>query len=100
MDSVFHPMILKPISEDHTKEILIEMCSRVGVLYSKEFFVKENWYEQYTWTEKEQEEFRKWLGDFLTKHKYTTKGKYRGQPHGYYEAGKFIFIFGWKCTYD
>lgn len=93
-------MILKNLTSEHLKEILIQMCKRVGVSYDEIDFSNPIWFEQYTWIEKEQEDFQKWLGEFLTKRKYTKKGKYRNQPHGFYEAGKFIMNYGWKCKYE
>ena len=71
-------MILKPINESQLKEILTEMCRRVGADYDKIDFKKEGWFRDYTWTEEEQEDFHQWLGNKLVEWKCTRKGKYRG----------------------
>lgn len=91
-------MMLKPITADQLKLILTEMCSRVGVKYEDIDFAEEGWFRKHQWTEEEQENFHKWLGDRLTEWKCTRKGKYRGQPHGYYEASKFILEYGWMTS--
>lgn len=88
-------MMLKPISEAQLKEIMLEMCRRVGADYDKIDFKKEGWFRDYTWTEEEQEDFHQWLGNKLVEWKCAMKRKYRGQPHGYYEASKFILDYGW-----
>lgn len=89
--------IVRPkISPEHTQEILAEMCKRVGVDAEMFDFDQKDWYWQHEWTLEEQDDFRKWLGKFLKKHKYVGPGKKRGQDWGYYEAGKIIFNYGWK----
>ena len=72
-------MILKELTPEQTKEILTEMCKRVGLKYEDVDFSKEGWYMAHTWTEQEQDDFRKWLGEYLKKHKNVGKRKYRGQ---------------------
>lgn len=84
------------ILPEHTKEILTEMCRRVGVSYDSVDFNKQQWYQDHTWTAEEQDDFRKWLGGFLRKHKYVGKGKKRGVDWGYYEAGKLVGNYGWR----
>lgn len=93
--------IRKPISKEDLATILVEMFKRVGLTeedYQTWDFSREGWYEDKVWTEAEQEDFQAWLGQFLSDHKYVGKRKYRTQNHGYYEAGKFIFQYGWKAS--
>jgi len=84
------------ITSKYTEEILKEMFRRVGANYDTFDFKQRDWYYKYTWTEKEQEDFRVWLGKYLYKKKLLKKGKYRNQDKGYYQAGKLIFNYGWK----
>lgn len=93
-------MIRGTISREHSDAIFTEMFRRVGLDYQKlwdEGFLKQNdWYLQHRWSEQDSDDFRHWLGDFLKEHGYCMKRrKYRGQDHGYYEAGKFIMDYGW-----
>ena len=85
----------KRISQEDGALILKELCNRVGEDSETFDFKQDEWYLTKTWTEEEQEDFRVWLGKFLEDKRYC-KGKYRGQNHGYYEAGKLIMNYGWK----
>ena len=87
--------MLKLINDEQLKIILTKMCSRVGVKYKDINFAEEGWFQKHSWAKEEQDSFQKWLGDKLTEWKCVKKGKYRGQPHGYYEAGKFLMNYGW-----
>lgn len=89
-------MISRDIKPEHTKLILTEMCSRVGVKYEDFDFNQPDWFMKYSWTAEEEESYRVWLGKKLVEWKYVGKGKYRGQNHGYYEAGKLVFNYGWR----
>lgn len=89
---------MKMISAEHGEVILTEMCKRVGVDYKTFDFKQNSWYSKHSWTKEEEESFRVWLGKFLVKYKYVTSGNYRGQNHGYYEAGKLIMNYGWKTA--
>ncbi len=84
------------ISTEHSNEILAEMCKRVGVDEKTFDFNQKNWFWQHEWTQEQEDDFRKWLGKFLKKHKYVGVGKKRGMDWGYYEAGKILFNYGWK----
>lgn len=84
------------ISPEHTQEILAELCKRVGVDAKTFDFSKKEWYSEHEWTIEEEDNFRKWLGNFLRKHKYVGKGTKRGIDWGYYEAGKLVGNYGWE----
>ena len=45
--------------------ILKEMCRRVGATYEDIDFEKEGWFREYEWTENEEEDFKKWLVNYL-----------------------------------
>ncbi len=89
----------RDISPEHSKEILTELCKRVGVDIKTVDFSKQDWFLQHEWTEEDDDNFRKWLGEFLKKHKYVGKGKKRGMDWGYYEAGKLVGNYGWKTKF-
>ena len=49
----------------HLGIVFKEMCKRVGADYRKVDVTKEGWFSEYKWTEKEQEDFKKWMVDYL-----------------------------------
>jgi aminoglycoside N3'-acetyltransferase len=86
---------MQPIQPEHTKEILAEMCKRVGVDAETFDFHHEDWYHLHEWTLKEEEDFTQWLANYLRKHKYT-RGKKRGLDASLYEAQKIVAFYGWR----
>lgn len=72
---------------------LKEMFKRVGEKYPNEELTKQkDWYSKRTWTEKEQESFKKWLEKKMAKQwSYLRKKKIE------YEAAMFILCWGWRC---
>lgn len=84
------------ISPEHTEQILEEMCKRVNVDVKTFSFDKKDWFLEHEWTQEEQDNFRKWLGEFLKKHDYAGTIKKRGMDWGYYEAGKLLMDYGWR----
>ena len=80
----------------YLEEILKEMCNRVGT--KKIDFSQQDWYLQYTWTEKEEEAFRKWLIGYLKKNPKAKKEliSYHRINSPKKFADKFIFNYGWK----
>lgn len=51
------------------KEILTEMCKRVGANYSKIDFKEIDWYTKYQWKQEEEESFKDWLKKYFTEDK-------------------------------
>lgn len=49
----------------HLSIVLQKMCEYVGADYNKIDFSKENWYSEYSWSEKKQDEFINWMVDYL-----------------------------------
>lgn len=53
----------------HLTIALKEMCRRVGVTFDDVDFTADNWFQQYKWTEEEQEEFQEWFVNYLYNNK-------------------------------
>lgn len=49
----------------HLVIVLLKMCEAVGADFRKIDFKKENWFMEYTWTHEQENEFIKWLSDYL-----------------------------------
>ena len=60
----------------YMQEILCEMYKRVGADFN-EIELKDNWFENYTWTEKQENDFIKWLADYLRTHQGARMGPER-----------------------
>ena len=54
---------------EHFREMIIEMCKRVKCDYNTFNFDQKEWFCEYQWTDKEQDEYRKWAIDYLKKNK-------------------------------
>lgn len=84
----------------HLDIILKEMCNRVDAKYDLIDFRDQDWYQQYTWTTKEELEFVDWMVEYLYTHKearqeimkFPTKRK----SHIKEAVWWFIFNYGWK----
>ena len=77
--------------EDTTEMCLKEMFKRVGESYpNKELTDQPNWWTKRTWTEKEEDDFRVWMGKLLKKR------------HGWKkvmidrEIAMFLLLWGWS----
>lgn len=84
------------IEEPHTTVILKEMFKRVGAAYEGFDLTKPNWFHDYEWTQKEEDEFVEWLADYLVKNKLAHKGWYRGEKYHTHQARKIVSSYGWK----
>lgn len=49
----------------HLEIILKKMCKMVGANFDKIDFKEQNWFQKYSWTEKQQEEFKQWFITYL-----------------------------------
>ena len=88
---------MKPITPEHTDEILSEMFRRVGEEYSPELTAKPGWYLVYQWPSIEAyRDWLVWLARFLLRHRYVYRFKSKGKPQAVYEAEKLDFCYGWK----
>lgn len=76
-------------------EIFQEMCKRVGapveVVDSSLY-----WFNEYEWTEEEQEDFKKWLIGYLKKHRKGFGLEGATDSRVEHTANLYILNFGWK----
>jgi hypothetical protein len=84
----------------HLNYILKEMFNRVNLKFDQSFLMKKNWYLEKTWTLNEQNNFQKWLTDYL----YTNRDarlelmtiSYKNKKRCSAAASLFILNYGWK----
>lgn len=87
---------------EHTTIILKEMCSRVGADYNRLPLEdrESHWYDLFTWTKEQEEEYKLWLIDYLYNNAkarkevmaYSSKTK----AHCRKCAETFLSWYGWK----
>lgn len=53
----------------YLKIILSEMCRRVGADFNKINFKRKDWFNKYSWTEAEENDFANWMISYLKKNK-------------------------------
>ena len=54
-------------TDDVTIECLKEMFRRVGLRYPNKITAKPCWYDMYSWTKEDEDDFRKWMKKHLVK---------------------------------
>lgn len=90
---------MKKLSK-HLEIILSEMCQRVGVTLDDINTLEKNWYQEYRWTEEEQEDFENWLADYFYKNPEAQREMltlpYRNKKYLKAAAKEFTFDFGWS----
>lgn len=72
------------------EDILPEMFSRVGQVYTPDFVKQPEWYLTYTWSPEVEEAFRKWLVALFRKKGCMTVRMATES------AGWFLLSYGWK----
>lgn len=86
---------MKEIKSEHTQIILDKLLEAVNA--PKDFdFSQKNWYWEYQWSKEQEEDFVKWLAEFLRDKKYVILKTYRGQDASIYQARKLVVNYGWK----
>lgn len=83
------------------KYLLSKMCSYVGASIDDIDLENDRWYEQYEWTEEQQENFYEWLVDEIKNNNEIRKNffKLNYKPRKllrYKLAISFIMMWGWK----
>jgi len=72
------------------KEIMVEMCERVGAdPYKIRFTTDKQWYTRYKWTKKESEDFGKWLINYFYHNTKRQNDIFSG--FNYYNKPKYVF---------
>ena len=88
---------------EYLNEVLEEMCDRVGAKF-KDFDFSGQWFQTHSWTEKEQEDFIKWLTNYLYNNKEAREEilarNIRLKSHIKKAANEFVFTYGWKLKGD
>ena len=81
--------------EKFINKCFVEMFKRVGEKFpAKWAYEDKEWYTKRTWTEKEQESFKKWLmKEFKKAYPYLRR-------RAEFEAGMFILAYGWKTEWE
>ena len=73
------------------QECLTEMFRRVGETYPNETLTKNpDWYRMRAWLQEEENDFRKWMVDFLRKKMRLRKKEAEK------EVAWFLLYYGWK----
>lgn len=86
----------------HLTIILTEMCKRVNVKFEDVDFKEKEWFMKHSWTEEEQDDFKKWLVDYWYSNKEARKemlssgGIRRTKKKLKDIAAWFLLDYGWK----
>lgn len=85
---IYHPEL-----KGFARKAIRELCKRVGADFNKIDFKKEGWFTMFSWTEKEQDDYKKWLVKEMQKQK-----EYNFYNKRFLEdsAAWFVLDFGWK----
>lgn len=84
----------------HIRNILHEMCNRVNADYGSIDFKAPTWYHEYEWTQEQEDDFVKWMTDYLFNNKearfeilaFPRKDKKYCKK----AAEEFVWNYGWK----
>lgn len=86
----------------HLVIVLSEMCRRIGACFDDIGFTADNWFQQYVWTEEEQEKFEKWFVDYLYANKEAreeiTTVRVKNKKRLRKAAQYFLLSYGWSFT--
>lgn len=90
--------------EKHITIILKEMCNRVGQDFHDVNFKSKDWFQKNTWSEKEQENFSKWLEDYLYNNKEAREElmalSHKNRKSIRIVVGWFMLNYGWKIKWE
>ena len=85
-------------------EILKKQCEVVGADFDKLDFIspESRWFMEYSWTKEQEEEFKKWLIDYmkaLSKQDYYQLSNYtKNKTNMKKIAEEWCFNYGWKYS--
>ena len=93
-------MLENQITNIYLKEVLQEMCKRVGTNLSEIDISHPNWFLEHSWDREEEKDFEKWLEDYFKNNKKAFKSFYKipiNNKHYRKDAvGWFLLNYGWK----
>ena len=74
------------------------MCKRVKTRYEDINFKKPNWFHDFQWTQKQEDNFKEWLTNYLKTNKEAREELMQSpRLKGYIKiANEFLFQYGWK----
>lgn len=91
---------MKDKFDKHMKKILKEMCKRVGAKYKEIDFLAEGWFNNYNWTQEEENDFKQWMVKYLDNNRDAFK-EISNFDHYTKEnvcklVDEFVFFCGWS----
>jgi hypothetical protein len=83
------------------------MCSIVGIEginFNNFDFTKDNWYQKYQWSASQEQEFIKWMQEYLMKNK-EARNEIMARPNKTKRdiertVNEFVNTYGWKTNYE
>ena len=84
--------------EDYLIPVVNKLCQLVGIQpQTLTYFQKNEWYLKHSWTEKQEDTFRKWFINYLQDKEARTHLMNHPQKRFIKRAvDNFIFNYGWK----
>jgi hypothetical protein len=86
---------------DNLKIALEKMFSYSPYKYSDDFVKQDKWHSKYKWTQSEEDEFVKWLSEFLKNNwQGISDNKLPDKRFRDKTAEEFVFLYGWNIKYE
>ena len=85
--------------EEHLQTVLGKMCEMVGTNIGRVNFKEELWFTQYSWTPKQEKEFKNWMVNYLYKNSKARRAlgcNYTSKRFIKEAVNWFVFDYGWK----
>ncbi len=82
------------------RNIFIEMFKYVGVEFTDEFVKQDGWYKLYSWTEKDEYKFRRWLLEYMKEHRKELFGRRVSVTSIKHEIPWFMLSYSWTHKKD
>lgn len=86
----------------HLRIILQKMFENTGIEYSDEYVQSDNWYLDYQWTDKQEQEFTDWLANYLSENADARKellySTVKSKRMCSLAAKQFVTFFGWAMN--
>jgi hypothetical protein len=89
---------------DHFEIIMKEMFKRVGEQWDEEYPKQKQWFSKHSWTQEEQNDFNKWMVDYLYNNlearKQVLTSRVKNKRMIQKAVNWFLLDFGWKLKED